>query len=107
MPLRISQDTRNQIIRKWIGGKSRDEIAELFNVSSGTVSNVVDEWRNDLGFPTADSIRQLSVEIRRCAISVPECAQGIRILNTLHLLGIPEDHFRQLYFRDLQPVQIL
>jgi DNA-binding CsgD family transcriptional regulator len=37
------------IIHSWLKGKTRDEIAQEFGKSQGTVSNIISRMRNDWG----------------------------------------------------------
>ncbi len=48
------------IIHAWLKGKTRDEIAQEFGTSQGTVSNIVARMRNSLGKSNADSMRELA-----------------------------------------------
>ena len=63
MTLHISENTRQTVIRFWIEGKSRKDIALLSGVSEGTVSNIIAEWRQKLGDGDAEAIRELAIKI--------------------------------------------
>jgi hypothetical protein len=58
------------------------------------VSNVVEEWRLQLGRSELDSLRELIIDWRKSGITAAECALGYRIVNVLRNLGTRED---QLY----------
>ena len=45
MGLKIPREIRLQDIRKWLEGKTRDEIAGELEIGSGTVSEIVKEYR--------------------------------------------------------------
>jgi hypothetical protein len=94
MGVSLSQYTKNQIIRDWLSGKRRKEISLNNGISTGAVSNVVEEWRLRLGRSEIDSLRELVEEWRKSGISAAECALGFRIVNVLRILGTKED---QLY----------
>jgi DNA-binding NarL/FixJ family response regulator len=49
MTSNISETTRQTVIRLWIEGNSRKDIALITGVSEGTVSNIIAEWRQKLG----------------------------------------------------------
>ena len=55
----ISENTRETIIRLWVEGNSRKDIALILGVSEGTVSNIIAEWRQKLGKCDADAVREL------------------------------------------------
>lgn len=59
MTSNISETTRQRVIRLWIEGYSRKDIALITGVSEGTVSNIIVEWRQKLGKGDADAVREL------------------------------------------------
>jgi hypothetical protein len=90
MPIRISNDTRNQVIREWLAGEPRDKIASDTELAAGTISNIIRDWRHDLGYPTADALRQFSIDLKRLGISTTDCAIGFRTVNIIKRLGLAE-----------------
>jgi hypothetical protein len=94
MGIGLSPYTKSQVIRDWLSGKRRREISLNNGISTGAVSNVVEEWRLRLGSSELDSLRDLVVEWRKSGITTAECALGIRVVKMLRSLGIEED---QLY----------
>jgi transcriptional regulator with XRE-family HTH domain len=78
------------IIRAWLKGGTRDEIAIEFGKSRGTVSNIISKMRNELGNYDAESMRLLAKELREQGITAANCACGSRIFNILEKLKIPE-----------------
>lgn len=90
MPIRISHDTRNQVIREWLAGEPRDKIASDTELAAGTITNIVRDWRHELGYPTADALRQLAIDLKRLGISTVDCAIGFRIVNIIKRLGLVE-----------------
>src|SRR5215203_2203418 len=78
------------IIKSWLKGKTRDEIAEEYGKNQGTVSNIISRMRNSLGSYEADSIRELAKELREHGITPENCACSFRIFNVLENLKIPE-----------------
>ncbi len=49
MTSNISETTKQTVIRLWVEGNSRNDIALISGVSEGTVSNIIAEWRQKLG----------------------------------------------------------
>jgi hypothetical protein len=94
MGIGLSPFTRSQIISDWLSGKRRREISLNYGISTGAVSNVVEEWRLQLGRSELDSLRELVIDWRKSGITAAECALGFRIVNVLRSLGTRED---QLY----------
>jgi len=90
MPIRISDDTRNQVIREWLAGEPRDKIASDTELSAGTITNILRDCRHQLGYPTADALRQLAIDLKRLGISTTDCAIGFRTVNIIKRLGLVE-----------------
>ncbi|MGC2426350.1 MAG: hypothetical protein WA421_04895 [Nitrososphaeraceae archaeon] len=83
MRIPIAEETRQEVITKWLSGWARDKIAGEIGVGAGTVTNIIARWTDEVGIPTAGAIRELSVEIRRADMSIRECARGLRITRVL------------------------
>ena len=94
MPLRIPGDVRSAVIRDWLNGKPRDSIARDNSLSPGSVSNIINEWRNELTHPVADALRELGIMLRKSRITASECALGFRLASIMKDLGVDEDTFR-------------
>ena len=94
MPLRIPGDVRAAVIRDWLNGKPRDTIARDNLLSPGSVSNIVNEWRNELTHPVADALRELGIMLRKSRITASQCAVGFRLASIMKDLGVDEDAFR-------------
>src|SRR5919112_6806826 len=88
LPLSIPHDIQNHVIRQWLAGEARDKIANDSQLAAGTVSNIIGKWRHELGYPTADSLRQLAIDLKRLGITTTECAVGFRTVNTIKKLGL-------------------
>src|SRR5919112_6864031 len=88
MPLSIPPDIQNHVIRQWLAGEARDKIGNDSQLAAGTVSNIIGKWRHELGYPTADSLRQLAIDLKRLGITTTECAVGFRTVNTIKKLGL-------------------
>jgi transposase len=90
----ISEATRRTVIRLWVEGNSRKDIALISGVSEGTVSNIIAEWRQKLGKEDADAIRELGINLKRLGIDHAQCAEGLRISSTMKKLGVIGNQFK-------------
>lgn len=79
MTSNISENTKKTVIRLWVEGNSRNEIALITGVSEGTVSNIIAEWRQKRGDGDADAIRELGINMKRLGIDAVKCAEGLSI----------------------------
>jgi hypothetical protein len=94
LPLRIPGDVRAAVIRDWLNGKPRDTIARDNSLSAGSVTNIINDWRNDLTHPVADALRELGIMLRKSRITASQCALGFRLASVMIDLGVDEDSFR-------------
>ena len=98
MPVIIPDNIRKSVIQEWLAGKNRPEIHSIYDISEGSVSNIVEEWRNDLGAYTADSLRELAVALRKIKLTPERCAIGFRVSRLMQKIGVWEEDFD--YFND-------
>jgi hypothetical protein len=87
----ITDDIKDEVIRLYLQGLSRNDIARTCGVGEGTVSNIIDEWKRSLDIPDVQSLRDLAVNLKRYGIDAAQCAQGFRILNTMKKLGVNQN----------------
>ncbi|HEX6670959.1 MAG TPA: hypothetical protein VF084_01910 [Nitrososphaeraceae archaeon] len=92
MKIAIPEHIKSAIIDSWLMGKTRDNIASEFNISKGSVSNIIDQWENRIGLFEANNLRQLGLALKKTGISPVQCVHGLRIYNIIKQLGIDEDH---------------
>jgi phenylalanyl-tRNA synthetase alpha subunit len=93
MPTGLPSTIKTLVIQQWLQGRPRNDIASENGVSSGAVTNIVNEWRHDLGFAAADELRELAVTMRKVGINAAQCALGFRIATVMLRIGVKEDSF--------------
>lgn len=111
----LSQYAKSQIIGDWLSGRRRSEISTRYGISTGAISNVVEEWRSRLGRSELDSLREFVLEWRRSGITAAECALGMRIITLLRSVGIKEDQiylftnqiYEKCHYFDISPDTIV
>jgi hypothetical protein len=90
MRANIPRPIRVDVIRKWLRGKSRDQIAKEEGIGAGTVSSIIKECRqhND---PEFDLLRQVAADLKSQGYSVESFAPLIRLREILRreLLLLP------------------
>ncbi|MGB6628964.1 MAG: hypothetical protein WBE61_12615 [Nitrososphaeraceae archaeon] len=70
-----------EVIRRWLQGKRRDEIAKEEGIGAGTVSSIINECRqNDSEF---DLIRQAAVKLKNQGESIESFAPLVRLREML------------------------
>jgi hypothetical protein len=84
----IPDEIKTEIVRLWLMGSQRDRIADSLKVSAGTVSHAISEWKNRMGVPLAEEVRDFCVLTRSQNVTPLECAEGFRFLSQLESCGI-------------------
>jgi Helix-turn-helix domain len=87
----IPEKIKQRVIRLWLEGNSRKEIALITGISEGTVSNIIADLRQKIGDRDAEALRELGINMKRIGIDATQCAQGLRILNTMRKLGVNQN----------------
>ena len=62
MPRIISPDEKLAVIRGWLDGETRENIAINHNIGSGTVYNIVYEWSNKFGIEKTNVLREIAIQ---------------------------------------------
>ena len=87
MPPAIDEQTKGQVIKEWLSGNSRHEIATDNKIGAGTVSNIINEWKKGIDSKDYDSIRELSVSLKSEGITFDDLASLVRLNNYIKKLG--------------------
>ena len=76
MRLPTSEHIKSAVIDAWLMGKTRDNIASEFKVSTGTVSNIIEQWQNMIGVYDAQNLRELGLALKKADKTPSKCADG-------------------------------
>ncbi|MGE0242539.1 MAG: hypothetical protein AB7F53_03205 [Nitrososphaeraceae archaeon] len=110
MRIPIPEHIKQLIIDAWMMGKTRDKIATEFNISTGSVSNIIEQWQNSVGAFDANSLRELGLALKKAEITPVQCVDGLRITNIIKQLGIDESHLydflQKLYIESRKQKQL-
>jgi hypothetical protein len=87
MPAAIDPIIKQRVIAQYLQGVSRDTIAADNNIGTGTVSNIIDEWKKGVQDSDYESIRELSVFCKKQGITLNALASCIRLNNYIQSLG--------------------
>ena len=93
MPTKVPDAMKSLVIQQWLRGTARDKIAAENDLSSGAVTNIIFEWKQALGVPVADDLRELAVTLNKVDISAAQCASGFRVAAIMLKMGVKEDSF--------------
>jgi transposase-like protein len=77
MTSRLPPEIREQVLTLWLKAYSRDDIAKIVGIGSGTVSEIIKDYnRRNLGF---DLLREFVVAIKKEGTNVRQYARMIRL----------------------------
>ncbi|MDQ6865002.1 MAG: hypothetical protein M3044_14400 [Thermoproteota archaeon] len=96
MPAPIDMRVKKQVINQWIAGDSRDRIAADNNIGAGTVTNIINEWKKGVEDSEYDSVRELTVSLKKQGIGLCELACSVRLNKFIKKLGANQDQFESL-----------
>lgn len=85
---------KNAVLRDWLAGDTRDQIAWNHGISTGMVSNIIEEER--LVEPPLDIIRELAVNLKKEDLKVKDFTLGVRLQRLSTELDIPLESMEML-----------
>ena len=88
MPTAIPEMIKSRVIVQWLQGLSRDAMARDNNISTGAVSNIINELTNALGRYETDAHEGIGKIAQDCRLSPAQCAIGFRTMKILSEHGI-------------------
>jgi len=91
MTQKIPDYIERNVIQGWLLGKSRDEIAIECSISTGSVSNIIKKFVDNLGQYDAETIRELAIQIKKANLTPKACAIGFRVNKLLDNIGITNE----------------
>jgi hypothetical protein len=96
MPPAIDVQVRQRIIKQWLSGDTRDEIAADNGIGAGTVSNIVSDWKKGIEDSEYESVRELAVFSKKEGLNLIALASCFRLFNFIKKLGANEDQIESL-----------
>jgi hypothetical protein len=91
MPAAIENSVKTNVIKEWLSGNTRDEIAANNEIGAGTVSGIINEWKKRIDAFDFDSTRELSISCKKQGINLGALASSIRLNNYVQKLGANQD----------------
>jgi len=70
MPTAIESTIKQRVIAQCLQGVSRDTISSDNGIGTGTVSNIIDEWKKGVQDSDYESIRELSVFCKKQGVTL-------------------------------------
>ncbi|MGC1928662.1 MAG: hypothetical protein WA667_06775 [Candidatus Nitrosopolaris sp.] len=89
--MRHASQKKKQVINQCLSGDSRDRIAADNNIGTGTVSNIIDEWKKGVDDSEYENVRELTVSLKKQGIRLGEFASSVRLNNYIQNIDTNED----------------
>jgi hypothetical protein len=98
MPAAIDPVIKQQVITQY-QGVSKDRIAAENGVGTGTVSNIIDEWKKGVQGSGYESVRELAIHCKKEGVSLEDLVSVLRIKNYIKQIGTGEEQVEQFIVR--------
>ena len=100
MPAVIDPVIKQQVIVWYLQGVSRDTIAVDDQIGTGTVSNIIDEWKKGVQGSDYECVRELAIHCKKEDVNLEDLLSASRIKNYIKQLStIDEERVEQLIAR--------
>jgi hypothetical protein len=91
MPAAIENSVKTNVIKEWLSGDTRDEIATKNGLGAGTVSGIINDWRKGINDLNYESVRELSIWCKKQGINLGALASSLRTNNYVQKLGANQE----------------
>ncbi|TVP39370.1 hypothetical protein [Candidatus Nitrosocosmicus arcticus] len=91
--------TKIPVLREWLGGVSRDNIAINNKIAKGFVSNIIQEFKNK-EIPDIDLLREVAIALKNQDMDLIQFSRSMRLKNMLDGLEVSEEQIEN-FLEDL------
>src|ERR687888_1678868 len=96
MPAPIDEIVKRRVVQLWLAGEAREKIIADNDIGAGTISIIVDEYKNGLDNFDLDSFRELTLEAKKRGMSPSDLASFFRLYNFFRGSGAKENEVESL-----------
>jgi len=101
MGTKLGEEIRQEVIKLYYAGYARDEIAAEVGVATGSVSNIIDEFADEVGREEVEASHQFFVHCRKSDITSAQAITGARIYILAEMIGLDlpnlESYLKQVH----------
>src|SRR5215218_5281459 len=94
MKPKVPRSIRERVIKQWLLGMSRDEIAKDNDIGSETVTAIIKDAKQEI--PDIDLLREVALVLKKYDLDLSVFVPSIRIKNKLVEMGLNEDQVETL-----------
>ena len=94
MKPKVPKSIKQQVIRQWLQGISRDQIAKDNGIGTGTVSAIIKDAKKDI--PDIDLLREVALVLKSNDLDLSVFASSIGLQKRLDEMGLNEEQIESL-----------
>jgi transcriptional regulator with XRE-family HTH domain len=94
MKPKVPQYIKQKVIRQWLQGIARDQIAKDNGIGTGTVSAIIKDAKKDI--PDIGLLREIALVLKSNDLDLSIFASSIRLQKRLDEMGLNEDQIESL-----------
>jgi hypothetical protein len=99
MPPAIDPAIKKQVVNRWLSGDSRERIAADNGVGTGTVSNIIEEWKKGVQGSDFESVRELTIHCNKEGVNLGDLMSALRIKYYIKQIDVDEERVEQFIAR--------
>ena len=93
---KIPKNIKEKVIRQWLDGMRRENIAKEDGIGAGTITAIIQEARKQEEYNDIDLLRQVSVKLKEEALELPLLGFAIRLKRIMEENDINEDQIEPI-----------
>ena len=94
MKPKVPKSIRERVIKQWLLGMSRDQIAKDNDIGTGTVSAIIKDAKQEI--PDIDLLREVALVLKKEDLDLSLFASSIRLQKRLEQMDLNEDQIESL-----------
>jgi len=92
MGIRTPHAVKARVLKEWIQGISRDQIAANNEIGAGTVTSIIQQTKNNHPYYDIDLIRELALKLKKENLDLNYFASAVRLKKVLDRLEMTEEN---------------
>jgi hypothetical protein len=90
----VPKSIKQRVIKQWLLGMSRDQIAKDNEIGAGTVTAIIKDAKQEI--PDIDLLREVALVLKKYDLDLSVFASSIRLQKRLDEMGLNEDQIESL-----------
>src|SRR6266849_2134384 len=96
----IPESTRKEVVKRWLSGVSRDEIAADLSIAGGSVSSIVRELERE-SFDREyefQALREVAVQCKKQGVPITDLTSAFRLYSIIKRMGASDVGEAEIFF---------